>query len=386
MKTTHQKPSTANHRPNPLRQLQELGQSPWLDNIDREMLVSGELARLIEAGEITGLTSNPTIFEKAIAGTGHYDKAIAQLVREGKSAGEIFDELSSDDIREVADLLRPVHQRTDGRDGYVSIEVSPALGHDAAASIAEARRLFELVGRPNVMVKVPGTDEGADAFEELTADGLNINVTLLFSIDSYERVARSYVAGLARAKKAGKRLDKINSVASFFVSRVDSAADAMLEELVRAGRTEAAELQGKVAVANSKLAHQRFQQIFAEAAFARLAESGARVQRVLWGSSGTKNPRYSDVLYVDSLIGPNTVNTMPPATIAAFRDHGMVAETVTRDVDEAASTIRRLGDLGISLRAITDKLQVDGLAAFTASFESLLSAVEQKREALARVA
>ncbi|MCC7104894.1 MAG: transaldolase [Chloroflexi bacterium] len=366
-----------------LAQLVVLGQSPWMDNVERGMLQSGELASLIEAGEITGLTSNPTIFEKAIGGSGRYDDQLNALLREGTSTEEIYEALATDDIRAVADLLRPVFEGTHRRDGYVSLEVAPSLGPDTAGTVKEAHRLFDMVGRENVMIKVPGTNEGVAAFEQLTAEGVNINVTLLFSVENYEQIARAYLRGLEKAQAAGRSLDRVASVASLFVSRVDTAVDGQLEKLVQAGRTEAADLLGKAAVANAKLAYKRFRQILAEPGWAALAARGAMPQRLLWGSTGTKNPKYSDVLYVDTLIGPDTVNTMPPHTIDAFRDHGQPAVTVTRDVDEAAEQLRRLAALGIDLDAVTAKLQADGLAAFATSFDDLLAGVARKRADLA---
>ena len=279
---------------NPLTQLNQAGQSVWYDNI-RRGLIAGELSKMIHAGELTGLTSNPTIFEKAIASSTDYDDALAPLARAGKSVEDIFESLAIEDIRAVADLLRPIYDRTQRKDGYASFEVSPLLGNDTAGSIAAARRLFDLIDRDNVMIKIPGTPAGLPAIEDSIADGININVTLLFSVDNYEQVAHAYLTGLERRLAAGKPIDRVASVASFFVSRVDSAADSALEEKIRAGATGLTDLLGKAAVANARLAYQRFKAIFAEPRFARLAEHGAMLQRPLWGSTSTKNPSYSEI-------------------------------------------------------------------------------------------
>ena len=367
---------------NPLHQLREAGQSPWCDNVSRAFITE-KLAGWIKAGEITGVTSNPTIFEKAIGGSGDYDAEFEALSRAGKSSDEIFDVLAVEDIQTVADLLRPIYDRTGGQDGYVSLEVAPGLAHDEAASLREARRLFDLIGRPNAMIKIPGTPEGIRAFEQATADGISINVTLLFSIQGYEQVAQAYLSGLERRLAAGQQIDGIASVASFFVSRVDSAVDKLLEERLEQGRGEARDLLGKAAIANAKLAYQSFKQIFAGPRWEQLAASGARLQRPLWGSTSTKNPAYPDVLYVDELIGPHTVNTMPPATIEAFRDHGRVAPTLEQDVEQARETFRRLAALGIDLDQVTSQLQRDGVRLFAESYDQLIAAVERKRMALA---
>jgi len=363
---------------NPLIRLRELGQSPWCDNVSRGFITE-KLAGWIRAGEITGLTSNPTIFEKAIAGSGDYDAEFASLIRTGKSATEIFDVLSVADIQAVADLLRPTYEQTNRRDGYVSLEVSPKLADETATSLAEARRLFKLIGRENAMIKIPGTPAGIPAFEDAVADGININVTLLFSIESYELVARAYQSGLERRAAAGQPIDRLASVASFFVSRVDTAVDAVLRERIDQGETELTSLLGKAAVANTRLAYQSFKRIFSGSRWEALAAKGAMDQRPLWGSTSTKNPAYRDVLYVEELIGPNTVNTMPPATIDAFRHHGRVALTLEQDVADAEETFRRLSEAGVDLDAITRQLQVDGVRLFAESFDQLIEAVEKKR-------
>lgn len=366
---------------NPLLQLRELGQSVWCDNI-RRGTINGELARMVEAGEITGLTSNPTIFEKAITGSTDYDDDLRRLAEAGKSATEIYEALAVDDIRAVADLLRPTYDRTARRDGYTSFEVSPKLAHDTEASLSEAKRFFAWIARENVMIKIPGTSEGMPAIEQATTEGVNINVTLLFSIESYEQSARAYIRGLERRAEAGKPIHHVASVASFFVSRVDTAVDAALEERIAQGAADLQELLGKAAIANARLAYQRFKAIFSEPPFMTLVEKGAMVQRPLWGSTSTKNPRYSDVLYVEELVGMNTVNTMPPATIDAFRDHGNAALSIERDLPGAEETFRRLAAAGLDLNAITLKLQQEGVDAFADSFDKLIAAIEQKRKKL----
>jgi transaldolase len=367
---------------NPLIQLQEVGQSPWCDNVSRSF-IRETLAGWIAAGEITGVTSNPTIFEKAIGASHDYDAEFEQLRLAGKSAGQIFDALAVEDIQAVADLLRPIYDRTGGRDGYVSLEVAPNLAHDEAASVGEARRLFDLIGRPNAMIKIPGTPEGIRAFERATADGININVTLLFSVEGYEQVAAAYLRALEQRAAAGQPIERLASVASFFVSRVDTAVDTLLEERIQAGQRELQDLLGKAAIANARLAYQSFKQHFAGSRWEALVARGAMVQRPLWGSTSTKNPAYRDVLYVEELIGPDTVNTLPPATVQAFRDHGRVALTLEREVDAARDVFRRLAAAGIDLAQVTQQLQQDGVHLFAESYDQLIGAVEAKRSALA---
>ena len=366
---------------NPLKQLLEVGQSPWCDNIGRSF-VQEKLAGWIQAGEITGATSNPTIFEKAISGSSDYDRELESLVRSGKSAEEIFDELPIADIQSVADLLRPVYDRTGRRDGYISLEVAPNLARDTEASYREAKRLFDLIGRPNAMIKIPGTPEGLPAIERALADGVNINITLLFSIESYEQVAEAYLRALEQRVQGGKPVDHVASVASFFVSRVDTVVDAQLQQKIEAGQTELQDLLGKAAIANAKLAYQSFKRIFAGRRWEALAAQGAMLQRPLWGSTSTKNPAYRDVLYVEELIGPDTVNTLPPATIEAFRDHGKVELTLEKDVEGARETFDQLAAAGIDLDAVTLKLQQDGVRLFAESFDQLRAAVEAKYQEL----
>src|SRR6266542_3424224 len=303
---------------NPLVNLAKEGQSVWYDQMERKLLTTGRLKQMIDEDDLRGLTSNPTIFEKAIAGSDDYDQQLRQLAAADKNAVEIFDELALDDIGNAADVFRPVYDRCGGNDGFVSIEVSPLLARDTAGTIAEAKRLFGRLGRPNVMVKIPATSEGLPAIEESIANGININITLIFSNDVYAQVMEAYVRGLERRAAAGQPIDRIRSVASFFVSRIDTKADKQMEER---GETE---LLGRIAIANAKMDYQLFKKTFAGDRFARLREKGAAVQRPLWASTGTKNKKYSDVLYIESLIAPQTVNTVPPATYEAFKDHGHV--------------------------------------------------------------
>ena len=349
-----------------LHDLNRAGQSVWLDFIRRDMLEDGRLAALVDDG-LRGMTSNPTIFQKAIAATELYDGAIAEA--EG-SPQAVFEALAIDDIRSAADILRTVYDTSDAADGYVSLEVSPTLAYDTEGTIADAKRLWALVDRPNVMIKVPATDEGIPAIEELTASSINVNATLMFSLDDYEAVANAYVRGAERAEHP----ERLASVASFFVSRVDSKTDAALE---KEGSPESQELMGKTAVANAKLAYHRYQEIFEGEPFAAARARGAAVQRPLWASTSTKNPAYSDVLYVDELVGPNTVNTMPPATVDAFLDHGTVdTDALTTGVEEATAQIEALGAVGVDFDAITDELQREGVAAFAASYDDLLAAID----------
>jgi len=363
-----------------LHDLAGLGQSIWYDNIRRALLDSGELRALIEAG-VTGVTSNPSIFEKAIAGSADYDTAMGDLVTEGKSPVEIFEALALEDIQRAADLLRPVYDRSQGVDGYVSLEVSPALAHDTRGTIAEARRLFAALDRPNVMIKVPATPAGIPAIETLIGEGINVNVTLMFSLAHYDAVAEAYITGLERLAAAGGDLAKVASVASFFVSRVDSAVDRALDNL-DLPTSSYQSLCGKIAIANAKAAYARFREVFAGDRWKRLAAHGARVQRPLWASTSTKDPLLPDTLYVDALIGHDTVNTVPPATLNAFLDHGTVAPTLEADLDGAREQLARLAELGVDLDAITQQLQEDGVASFAKAFESLMASIAAKQEQL----
>ena len=358
-----------------LHELAELGQSIWLDYISRSLIASGELQKLVDQG-LRGVTSNPSIFEKAIAGSADYDEELNRLVSDGKSVAEIYEDLAMADIRSAADILRPVYEKSGGADGYVSLEVNPALAHDTGATIAEARRLFASLERPNVLIKVPATPAGIPAIETLIGEGVNVNVTLIFSLEQYEAVATAYIAGLEKLALAGGDIGSVASVASFFISRVDTAVDKALEEI---GNTE---IQGKIAIDNAKIAYSRFREIFSSERWKKLATESARVQRPLWASTSSKNPAYPDTLYVDNLIGPDTVNTLPPATLDDFLDHGKVAATVETDVDGARMRIAELAELGIDLDAITNKVLDEGVAAFAKSFEGLIASIAEKRRRL----
>ena len=378
-------------RTNPIKELLTEGQSVWLDDISRQMLNEGDLQRQIDEIGIRGVTSNPSIFEKAIAAGDAYDAAVMDLLRQGKGAEEIFEAVEVEDIQAACDLFRPIYDASAGADGFVSIEVSPGSARDAESTRIEARRLWSSVDRPNLMVKIPGTLEGAAVIEEMLAAGLNINITLLFSIASYERVANAYVAALEQRHAANQPIDRIASVASFFVSRVDTLVDKLIEEKIAGSSDPAVAAQGrallgKVAVANAKLAYAKFQEIFEGPRFAPLRAAGANVQRPLWASTGTKNPAYSDVLYVEELVGPDTVNTMPGKTIEAFLDHGRVSRTVDQGVASAEQVMRDLAALGVSIDDVTAQLEEEGIASFTKSFDNLIAGVEGKRSALEAVA
>src|SRR4051812_47889643 len=360
---------------NALHDLHAVGQSIWLDFIDRTILKNGDLARRIREDALTGMTSNPTIFEKALAEGNAYDDQIRGAPG-SLTAMQLFELVETTDVRDACDLFKGVHERTKGDDGFVSIEVSPGAANDARATLSEAERLWATVKRPNVMIKIPGTAEGAKAVERAIAAGINVNITLLFAIDAYASVIEAYMRGLEERVKAGKDISTIHSVASFFVSRVDSEVDKRL------GANDA--LKGKAAIANAKLAYALFQQQIATPRWKALAAKGASVQRPLWASTSTKNPAYRDVMYVEQLIGPDTVNTMPPATIDAFRDHGKTARTVDKDLDKARADLAALEKAGISMNDVTDKLLADGLASFQKSFETLIGGLEKKTKSLGR--
>ncbi len=367
-----------------LQQLHDAGQSIWLDFIDRSLLRSGELVRRIERDSLTGMTSNPTIFEKALAEGHAYDAQITGASPE-LSAWELFELVETDDVRAACDIFRSVHEKSKGVDGYVSIEVSPGAAQSVDDTIAEARRLWAVVDRPNVMIKVPGTTEGAAAARRLLADGINVNITLLFSVDAYAAIIESYLSALEERAKRGLPLSAIASVASFFVSRVDTEAEKRLDAIVAAAPARANEanaFRGRVAVANAKLAYALFREQFSGARWDALASLGARVQRPLWASTSAKNPAYRDVLYVEDLIGPATVNTMPPATITAFADHGITKRTVDTNIDAERALVARLEQLGVPLKEITDTLLREGLASFKKSFETLIAGLEAKRRTL----
>lgn len=363
-----------------LKELHESGQSIWLDNIDRTMLHNGDLERRIKLDCLTGMTSNPTIFEKALAEGSAYDEQLSSA-DSGLSGAQLFELVETDDVRRACDIFAGVFTQTRGNDGYVSIEVSPGVAGDSSATVDEARRLWATVDRPNLMVKVPGTLEGAVAVRELISEGINVNITLLFAIAAHERVIDAYMAGLEDRLKTGKPVDGIASVASFFVSRVDTEVDKRLENLAVKSPAQAGALRslmGKAAIANAKLAYELFLRRFADSRWDKLAAAGARVQRPLWASTSTKNPAYRDVVYAEELIGPRTVNTMPPGLIEAFREHGEVRASVTENVDAAKKVLTDLENAGISMQAVTDKLLVDGLASFQKSFDTLLSGIPTK--------
>jgi transaldolase len=358
-----------------LQELANLGQAIWLDYISRSFVECGELQRLVDQG-LRGVTSNPTIFEKAIAGSKDYDEELRSLVYEAKTVEEIYESLVFEDIRRAADVLLPLYEETKGLDGYVSLEVNPNLAHDTEATIREARRLFAALERPNTMIKVPATPAGIPAIKTLIGEGVNVNITLIFSLRQYEVVATAYIAGLEKLASLGGDVAKVGSVASFFISRVDTAVDDALEKV---GNTE---MQGKIAVDQAKIAYARFKEIFSGEKWERLTAKGGRVQRPLWASTSTKNPVYPDTLYIDNLIGPNTVNTLPPTTFDAFLDHGNVATALESDVEGARSRIAKLGRLGIDLDVITKQVLEDGVKSFAKSFDALLASITEKREKL----
>src|SRR5438270_3830499 len=371
---------------NPLFELYEAGTSVWLDYIRRSLMTSGELKRLIEEDAVVGMTSNPTIFEKAIGGSSDYDDALRDLVHAGIADEEIMLGLIVEDIKLAADVLKPIYERTKHKDGYVSIEVLPRVADDTQGTIAMAHDLFDRVGRPNIFVKIPATDAGLPAIEQCIADGLNINITLMFSVKVYEDVARAFIRGLQRRLKQGHPVD-VASVASFFVSRVDTAVDKLLEQRIAAAKSDAERqrfqnLQGKAAVANAKMAYKAFHRILHEPEFAERRDHGARVQRCLWASTGTKNPHYSDVLYIEELVGPETVNTMPQQTMMAFKEHGEVRPSLTENVARAEQLLRDLAAIGIDMEKVTYDLQIDGVKLFADSIDKLLEEIANKKRQL----
>ncbi len=374
---------------NPLLKLKPLGQSVWLDSIRRSHIQSGELAKLRDEDGISGETANPAIFEKAIAGSPDYDDAIAALARAGKSSLEIYETLAIEDVQMACDVFRPVYEATNGADGFVSIEVNPKLAHDPRGTIEEAKRFFRAVNRPNVMIKIPGTPAGVPAVEACLYAGLNINITLLFSIAAHEQVAWAYIRALERRAAEGKPIDRIASVASFFVSRIDTLADKLLADNAKqttdpALAAKLGGLAGKTAIANAKMAYRLFKRIFADPRFIALKAKGARVQRPLWASTSTKNPNYPDTLYADTLIGPDTINTLPMETIDAFRDHGIARATIEEDLGGAERVLRELEEVGLSLDAITAQVLDEGVVKFDDALNALLKSIEAKRAAILR--
>ncbi len=375
---------------NPLLELQKMGQSIWLDYIRRNLITSGELKRLIDNDGLRGITSNPSIFEKAITGSTDYADYLQQLQSQNLSAGEIFERLAVRDIQDAADMLRPVYERTKGHDGFISMEVSPTLARNTQGSIEEARRLWKAVARPNIMIKIPGTDEGVPAVRQLTAEGINVNITLLFSQEAYVKVAEAFVAGLQDRVQNGQDISKLASVASFFVSRIDTLVDNTIQTKLKAESDPQKQqllrsLLGKVAIANAKEAYEKYDKMIASAIWKALEAKGGQRQRLLWASTSTKNPAYRDVLYLEELIGPDTVNTVPPATMDAFREHGRVARTLDANVDAAHKTMADLEKAGISMKQVTDQLLDDAIKLFDEAFAKLLSAVEAKKSAPAKV-
>jgi transaldolase len=357
-----------------IHELSELGQSVWLDFIDRSLIQSGDLLDYVEQG-VTGVTSNPAIFGKAIGSGTEYDEQMEALAQEGRPAQDIYDELTLEDARMAADVLRPVFDTTDGQDGFFSLEVNPHLAHEKWDTVYEAHRLFGAVGKPNVMIKVPATETGYQAIQVLTEDGLNINITLIFSLGQYERVLESYISGLEKRLANGYGVSRVSSVASFFVSRVDTLVDKLLDQHADPA---ARSLKGKIGLANAKMAYQRFKEVFSSERWSHLAEKGAHVQRVLFGSTGTKNPDYSDVLYVDNLIGADTINTIPPETLAVFLERGAVSMTLEKDLNEARAQLDQLQELGIDLEEVGRQLLEVGLEKFVKPYDSVLDTITER--------
>jgi transaldolase len=372
---------------NPLQQLQSLGQSVWYDNIDRSQLASGQFKRMLDEDAITGVTANPTIFEKSISSGNAYDEQMNQLIQAGKSTNEIYEAMIITDIRTVADLLRPVYDRTGGLDGYVSLEVSPELAHDTDKTIAEVRRFYKMVDRPNLMIKIPGTPEGVPAVRQALVEGINVNITLIFSLENYKDVAEAYISALEERNAEGKDISTIGSVASFFVSRVDTLVDKLLEDKAKASSDSAEQqefkaLEGKAAIANARVVYQEFKKIFHSPRFESLKHSGAHVQRPLWASTSTKNPAYRDVLYAEELIGPDTVDTMPLETIEKFSDHGQVRLSIGDNLAQARAELDALEQIGIHYEQVTKQLQDEGVEKFADSFHLLFKSIDSKKKAI----
>jgi len=371
---------------NPLIDLKELGQSIWLDNLSRKLIHSGELKRFIDEDGLSGITSNPTIFQKAISGSTDYDTSLRRMIDQGtKDEKELFLGLAIEDVSNAAEKLWPVYQSTRGQDGFVSIEVSPDLAYDTRATISEARHLFSTIARKNILVKVPATREGLPAIEQLISEGVNINVTLLFSVKRYEEVAEAYLRGLEKRLGKGGPIHEIASVASFFVSRVDTSIDKLLENRLSSAASKSEKdkvmgLLGKAAVANGKIAYQKYKNIFSDKRFLSLEKKGGHLQRLLWGSTGTKNPKYSDIKYVEELIGPDSINTLPETAIEAFKDHGRPRITIGEHLVEAERLFQELRSFGIDINEVTDQLEREGVKLFSDSFISLLREISQKRD------
>jgi transaldolase len=384
--------ATINPPTNPIVKIEALGQSIWMDNLARDLIQTGELQKLIETQGLLGLTSNPAIFEKAIVGNKVYDADIEAGIRANKPLLDIYESLIFEDIRNACDIFMPIYEKSQGLDGYISIEVPPTIARDSAKTISEARRYNQAIGRPNVMIKIPGTAEGLPAVEQSIADGMSVNVTLLFSVQSYVETAWAYIRGLEQRAAKGEDISNIASVASFFLSRIDSNVDDKLDALIKTAtapelKAKLEGLKGKIAIANAKIAYQEYKKIIETERWKALAAKGAKVQRLLWASTGTKNAAYSDVMYVDELVGPDTVNTLPPATIVACVDHCDVAPRIELDVDQAYATIASLkdADVDIDLDGVMDDLLADGIAKFVQPFESLMKSLQDKVDRLAAV-
>ena len=373
---------------NPLLQLKDQGQSVWYDNIDRSQLTSGQFKRMLNDDGIVGVTANPTIFEKSISSGHAYDDQMNQLISSGKNTNDIYDALIVQDISSVADLLRPIYDQTQGKDGYVSLEVSPELAHNTEGTLSEARRFWNMVNRPNLMIKIPATPEGIPAVRQSLIEGINVNITLIFSLQSYREVAEAYISALESRLNDGKDISHMGSVASFFVSRVDTLVDKRLEDMIKATSDTAEQqklkaLEGKAAIANARIVYQEFKSIFYSPRFDKLKEHGAHVQRPLWASTSTKNPAYRDVLYAEELVGPDTVDTMPLETIENFRDHGKVRNSIEDNVAQAHAELDALEQVGIHYDQVTQQLQDEGVQKFADSFHQLFKGIEDKRKAIA---
>jgi transaldolase len=367
---------------NPLLKIQESGQSIWMDFISRQTITSGELKKLIKADGLRGVTSNPAIFDKVIEGSADYDDDVRTMARQDKRAEDIYQALTIKDVQQAADQFRPLYDGSGGRHGFVSLEVNPHLARDIEGTLKEARRLWSLLDRPNVLIKVPGTAEGLTCIKQLISEGININVTLLFGLPRYRQVADAYLAGLKERAKKEQPLERVASVASFFLSRIDVLVDSMLEKLIKAGGSKAAaaeNLRGQVAIASARQAFQIYKQIFSGGNFRELSDRGARPQRVLWASTSTKNPEYSDVKYVEALIGPETINTLPKETLDAYRDHGDPAPRLEKDLQQAEEVFHKLAEVDIDIDAATQQLEDEGIEKFNQPYDSLLETLEKKR-------
>ena len=366
---------------NPLKKLESLGQSIWLDYIRRDLFSSGKLRRLIDDDGLRGMTSNPSIFEKAIAESNIYDQDIYDIAVKNKNVQALYETLSQHDVQSAADEFRPVYEKTDGKDGYVSLEVNPHLAHDTKGTIEEAHRLWTALNRPNVLIKVPATYDGLHAIQQLISEGINVNVTLLFGLPRYRQVAEAYIAGLEMRVSQGKPVKHVASVASFFLSRIDSLVDPMIEKFIKPEGKKpeiAKKVHGQIAITSAKIAYQIYKDIFGSDRFKKLADKGARVQRLLWASTSTKNPDYSDIKYIDSLIGPDTINTVPPETIDAYRDHGNPKSSLEKDVKEAGWIMERLPELGINIDKVTQQLEDECVKKFNEPFDKLMEALTKK--------